>query len=732
MDSEKSPLIVELLTYVVAFFSSIIIASVILHLWAADLAVPFSYSGDVNSIGLWIKSVIDEGWYFHNSQVGMPFGLDMLDFPFNATFEFLIIKCVALFSSDYAVILNIVYLASFPLTTLTSVFVFRQLKISRTIAVFGGLLYTFIPYHFLRGEDHFLFSQYYLLPLVILVTIWIAGNEDLLGKGRNMPNWKIIISVFTCILIGLTTVYYTYFSCFFLLVGGCYTFFVYHQKRNFFTAISFIVIATVIMFLCLTPALIHQLEYGPNPTAWQRTPGDAEIYGLKIIQLLLPIHDHFIPTFAAASDNYQQYAPLVNENATSSLGLLGSIGFLLLLWGLLIGKLPFAGIFGTEIRSEFQSLFIKLSVLNISAVLLATIGGFGAIIAYVFPYIRGYNRISVFISFFSILAFMIYLQIISDKYGHRKHLTAIFLIVIVSLLIFGIQDMSNSHYVPAYDAIKAEYHSDDNFVRQIESHLPEGAMVFQLPYMQFLGGGLPNKIFYYDPLKPYLHSRFLRWSYGTMIDRSGDLWQREISQRPLDSLAESLSYSGFSGIWIDTFGYKNPEEVVARLKLILGTEPISSENGRYVFFDMRQYNKKLREHLTDQEFLKKQYLTLNPIIPRWGQGFSVFESDPDNNWRWASSSGTVFFDNPTPENRVILINTTIRTGWSENANVTIQSSEFSDTLAVNNLGTLYERKIIVPPGSYSVTFHCDAARVPVSDPRNLVFRMDNFKTLEIM
>jgi phosphoglycerol transferase len=117
-----------------------------------------------------------------------------------------------------------------------------------------------------------------------------------------------------------------------------------------------------------------------------RGPGEAESYGLKISQLLLPITLHRINFFDRLK-RFHNANSMVSENDSSSLGIVGSIGFLGLLAQLLYRK---------ELVPGASGLFHDLSVLNIFSVLLGTIGGFGLLFAlYVSPGIRCYNRISV-------------------------------------------------------------------------------------------------------------------------------------------------------------------------------------------------------------------------------------------------------------------------------------------------------------------------------------------------
>ncbi len=86
----------------------------VMNLWKADLAIPFAYGRDTiftgaDSLftGAVIKGIIDNGWYLHNSFVGMPTGLVMYDFPMADNFHFVLVKLISLFTHDYAKTLNL-------------------------------------------------------------------------------------------------------------------------------------------------------------------------------------------------------------------------------------------------------------------------------------------------------------------------------------------------------------------------------------------------------------------------------------------------------------------------------------------------------------------------------------------------------------------------------------------------------------------------------------------------
>src|SRR5207249_444426 len=126
--------------------------------------------------------------------------------------------------------------------------------------------------------------------------------------------------------------------------------------------------------LNLAPSLLYLYHNGPSPESMVRQSAEAEIYGLKIVQLLLPTTGHRLPWLAACKEEYSTplVRPLINENDMASLGVVASIGFLLLLGRLLNPR----RLLNATPSGEWGDLWEGLTILVLGAVLLATVGGF--------------------------------------------------------------------------------------------------------------------------------------------------------------------------------------------------------------------------------------------------------------------------------------------------------------------------------------------------------------------
>lgn len=725
----KNRRIVHIIYYIIGFTICMILLFWRMELWKVNFSIPFLYDGDALLNGLFIKSIIDEGWYLKNNFVGMPFGLDFSDYPMADGLHLLILKMMTLFTHNYALILNLYFLLTFILSMLTTMYVFNQFQISYVISIFGSLIFTFMSYHFLRGEAHLFLAAYYIIPLVVMVAIWIYLGRNLLIEYNNERNKLIfkwssfnIISIVVCLIASSTGVYYAFFGCFFLLIAGisCSL-----RKKNFYPLITSMILVSIIsvgVFVNILPSFISGYVNGINLETAHRSPIEAEIYGMKITQLFIPLYDYGITPLKKLISAYSSF-PLPNEGS-EYLGIIGCIGFLFLLLKLI-----------KQNNSFKEEVIIEgLSRLNIFAILLGTIGGLGSIFAIaISPQIRAYNRISIYIAFFSIFSVVIlidkfYKNKIKSKVGY-----AFFYLFLTLILIYSIFDQVPKRIIPDYIKATQDFNNDKDFIQTIEDSLPSNAMIFQLPYVPFPENPPVNNMGDYQHFKAYLHSKNLRWSYGAIKGRKGDLWQREVVKKPLNEFVETISLVGFDGIYIDRFGYSDSgKDLEAKLTDILKTKPIVSKNNRFVFFNMTQYNNILREKFSEEKLEEIKDDVLHPVLTSWRLGFSGLEGTPENNWRWCSSKGELVLVNSSRKEKDILIEMAIFTGYKEYSNLKIEGDLLSENLNVNSDGTFFSKRFILKPGKYVIRFSSDAKRVDApNDPRFLVFRIANFRLKEL-
>lgn len=720
--------------YTLDILICILILIWVLKLWMVNMNIPFLYVGDSLFTGMLIKGMIEHGWYLHNISVGMPYGLKMYDYPSADSLHYILIKIISLFHPSYAWAVNVYYLATFPLTAISALFVFRKFNISYPSSIVGSLLYTFLPYHFMRGENHLFLASYYMIPLIVMVILWIYLDDDPLffkyiQGGKNLKLYlspKAWVCIIICLITASAGVYYAFFACIFLLVIGISACISHNDAHRLVAACILIAIISFGVIGNMAPNLLYEYQNGKNMLVAQRYPLETETYGLKISQLLLPISGHRVPLLSRLKNIYNMQAPLVNENDTASLGVIGSLGFLLLLgW-------PFYRLSSKSIpyNQKISDMVNSLSILNLSALLYGTIGGFGVLFSLIVSSeIRALNRISVYIAFFSIISLFSFLEFLYIKYCRSIRWKSLYILILGIILIVGVLDQTNNSFILSYKNTENEYLNDEHFVNEIESSVPKGAMIFQLPYVPFPENPPVYKMTDYDLFKGYLHSNTLKWSYGTMKGRDGDLWQQKVTALPTDKMLEELSFAGFSGIYLDSYGYSDMGiNMEANLSKILNTQPIVSDNKRLLFFNMLNYNKTLKNNFTDEQWISKKDEVLYPLFLTWSGGFSSLEGTEANNWRWCSSNGELIIDNPSANTKIIDLQMLFKTGYSNYSNLIINSTLLQNKIRINSMGSSFIKNIMIPPGAHIIKFYCDAPRVYApNDSRYLVFSVNNFK-----
>jgi phosphoglycerol transferase len=307
----------------------------------------------------------------------------------------------------------------------------------------------------------------------------------------------------------------------------------------------------------------------------------------------------------------------------------------------------------------------------------------------------------------------------------------IFYVLLAVALIAGSLDQTSRWYIPNYAPTKAEFVSDATFVNHIEASMPVGSMIFQLPYVQFPEAPVSGKMFDYDHFRGYLHSKNLRWSYGTIKNRDTDKMQQIVASLPPEKLAQALAFEGFNGLYIDRFGYEdNGAAIEAEFSKILQAKPLNSPDGRLLFFNLTGYASSLHEKYSEDEWGVKKELSFHPLLLDWGGGFSGLESAPGKTWRWCSNDGELRIKNASRIPRVVKLEMAFVTGYPQLDDFVI-SGLISEQLKVNLTPAPYSKTLMVPPGESVIRFHSAAKRIDEPrDPRFLVFRIEDFKLTE--
>mgnify|MGYP000567740267 CR=1 FL=1 len=538
-----------------------------------SFASPLFYAYDgVFSLGI-VKGILENHSIWLNPHLGFPNGYIGYDFPMTESFHVLLIMLLgSIFGHEPIIITNLFYLLSFVLAAWSSLWVLRYYKLSYPLALAGAIVFTFLPYHFYRSTMHLFLSSYFTIPLwcAVITTIYQTGRIKL--HSNNFLN--VLFILLLSYVLSSTGIYYTFFGCFFLI---CVAVIAWSEKRTSAAVISLIMITLAIFFtiLQLAPSILYHVQHGANPLAAVRSPAQTEIYGLRIAHLLLPPEYSRINFLANISNRYNQiFVSGLNESVYSHLGIISSIGFILLLLMIFIPR-----------KFPDNDRLKLISRLNLLAVLFATTSGFAVLFSFfVTDMIRSVNRISVFIAFFAILMVLYLLQFIISKF--RLHFTGRWLISIGLLTLASADQIDSSSFDNRKNIMPAA--SDKYFVTDIEQNLPRGSAVFQLPYMDFPEPQvIPGTMGTYEPMSLSLYSRDIYWNYGATRGRAIDNWDKATAELPTKAMLVKLKSAGYNGLVVDLNGYSDKgQKLVQELNIELGGIGFTSLDKHYLFYSL--------------------------------------------------------------------------------------------------------------------------------------------------
>ena len=533
------------------------------------------YFGEDSTLSLAIIKRISEGWIYNNPRLGYPFGSSIFDYPIPDTASLLFYKLLTLLSFDTTTVLNVYFFISFPLTFVITLAVLRRLQFSLYISSLVSFLFTLLPFHFERFEiGHVFYTWYFIIPIITLMASELAGVTP--TKIFNINSRSGLIRLITAsIVIGCFGVYYSFFGIILLLSAGIFS----TKKLEYIklkpTAIAISTVSLTV-FLNLLPNILFKISNTSNSLVAARSPVESEVYGLKFIQFILPNYEHRIEYFRKIANSYGSSFPLINENMMSSLGILGSLGLIYLLY---ISWQLFAGNKGIANATRFFTFSFW------TLFLFATIGGFGAVFAIVIsPQIRGWNRIGIFISFLALLSFATLLNVIKERFRVSRYLTPIFA---ATLMVLGIADVMPKACQVCITG-NANYSAmQSSFIKKIEASLPSHAAVYQYPYTQFPEVPKTNTMDSYSQLEGFIFSKKLRWSSGGMKGREGDSYHASLAAQSVDFQYPVLRELGFSAVYIDVRGYKDSGvRMIDEWSFTLKKKPdlIRADKQIYVFF----------------------------------------------------------------------------------------------------------------------------------------------------
>lgn len=678
-----------------------------LELWRADLSVPLLYEGSDGMTNLaLVKGLAEHGWFLVNPSLGAPFGQQLYDFPVFSTesLHLILIRVLSLGSRNPALLVNSYFLLGFPLSAVSALLVFRRFGAGPGPSVVCAVLFALLPAHFFRGEGHLFLAAYWTIPVSGYLVLAVYGGHRLFERqqregaiARYFLSRATVVTLLLAALVGASDVYYAVFTILLVLVAGATTAGVRRSARPLATSGVVAALILAVLALTLTPTLVYRFDHGPNPATAKRSPGETDLYALNLSQLVLPVPGHRLNVLAnlRSRDFATRAVPGPYENTWSSLGIIGTLGFLWLL------GLASLGVVGGRTWRAPSSVHRHAAAGVLSAFLLATTGGVATLIALlVTAQLHAWNRISVLIAFFALLAVSLLLTNWRRSLADRSHPQAVFVFALTGLLVLGFLDQTTEGFIPPYAKIRPSWDSDSGFIHGIERRLPRNSMVFELPYVRFPEGATQSQLGSYDEFRGYIHSHQLRWSFGATKGRPEADWQATVAGQPVPLLLRALAAAGFAGLYLDRAGYADLGSVtLGQMTAIVRSPALLSRDQRLAFVDLRPYARRVKAAYSPSRLRALREATLRPPLVLWASGFLDEQTDGTSVWRWAGHKARLDVYNPRRTVREAELSATLISGTPNPSYTRVGYSDgTTELLTVTTAGTLLTRHLVLRPG----------------------------------
>lgn len=492
-------------------------------------------------------------------RLGAPEGADWSDWPsieeFPAFLWGMLAKNFGLFAG-----LNLSLLLGHVLAAVTFFLVARAMDCTPPWAFVGGLAFGLAPFIFAQSPHHITVAYAWHVPLFLLVWKWVASAGGLQWGSRQFWQALAIAAV-----TGMQNVYYTNIFCQLTLLGAAVLAWQTGSKLPLRSALAVIGVAAATFAVMNVDTWTYRAANGPTAGAFSREYEWLEIYGLKLVDLVVPPTTHHAAAFASFGQAHRAGAPLEDEG--SYLGLVGIAALTLLI--------------GTAITDvvKRRADSVPMATWQVFWIVACfSTGGLNAIAgAFGFTLFRTGCRYSIVIL---AIALLYAAQRLTAWQREAEQTTPAetFRIGLVTAVV-GLCALILWDQVPRSPdtrktaEIARQIEADRQFTAALEATLPTGAMVFQLPVMEFPESPVAG-VSSYDHFRPYLYSRDLRFSFGAMKGRGREQWQQDVQRQlfrgalvdrqagTIDVVADNakqavatLLEKGFTAIYINRNGY---------------------------------------------------------------------------------------------------------------------------------------------------------------------------------
>jgi hypothetical protein len=476
----------------------------------------------------------------------------------------------------------------------------RWLRARWEWAFAGALLFAFTFQTFSRGLPHLFLLFSWTVPVGLLAAGVIAASRRMCWR-----SWRGGFCVAAAVVIGIGNPYTLFL--FLQLLGWALVVQLLGPRRRDNLIVGSAALAAALAAFCVMES--HLWLFTPDTAAaspLERNYGGTEQYALKPLELLLPPASHRWDMLAFFGRRYERWSEWRSGEAFAPyLGLIGIVG---LIW-----------LAAVAVRAMVQGRRMPGVALPAGWVLaFASIGGLTNVFAFFTGLLvfRASNRFSIFVS---ALVLLFLVSRMSRWWRARPAWLSVVAAAVVAA--FGLHDqMPKAPGLERQQRIARRVEMDRQLGALLEEKLPPGAMVFQMPVMMFPEVVPPHQLGDYDYFRPYLATRSLRFSYGTLKNRSRGRWQRDTEELPVAEFVKRLEGYGFAALYFNRRGFPDGgQKLLADLAKLGRSQKMEGPLREQVIVLLRPESKPLPPFARTLTF-GHGWQPRRPGEPRWAYG----------------------------------------------------------------------------------------------------------------
>ncbi len=501
-------------------------------------------------------------------ELNAPFGANWNDFLRQHKLQFWLAgrlaRVVGLFGAS-----NLVLLLAPVLAGLSFYAVSRYFRARWEWAFAGACAFALSPFLFYRSLPHLTLSFYWPIPLAILVVTWCFGR-----RGLRVASRRFSVAVAVVFVTGLHNIYYAGLLAQFLVLASFAQLLLRRGRGATLAPLLLLAVLFASVIGDNANMIVYTWAHGPGLDNLLRPYGNLERFALKPIELLLPPGGSGLAPWRSAAAAYFQGALYRGEMGSTYLGLAG------------IGALAWLAIAAVRAYLRRPRGFLPAAFLAVAWILAySVVGGLNGILGAVgFVWFRATNRYSIWILALVLLWAVVRLS--RMQWTRRRGVSLLAAVLAASL---ALTDQSPSRTSRGeIQRLGGVIASDTTLVRSLEAALPAGAMLFQLPVVDYPEGPRIGKATDYEHLRPFIASSRLRFSYGSDKGRPREAWQHRVEELPPEQMAEALERFGFAGVLVNRRAYKDGgQELRERLAATGRREAWESPDHVFLFIRLR-------------------------------------------------------------------------------------------------------------------------------------------------